>query len=248
MVDPVTVEVVRCATVFIAEEMGVVLRRTAYSPNIRDRMDLSCAVASPRGEVVAQAEHIPVHLGSMVVGVASTLRCLEERGIELYEGDVVVVNDPYVAGTHLNDVMLLKPVYHGGRLVAYVVNKAHHVDVGGLAPGSMSWDARSLYEEGVVIEPVKLVEEGKLVRELLDWLLSRVRAPRYTKGDLMAQLAALNVGERGVRELVERYGVDTVLEAWEETLSYVERYTRRRLREAPRASYEALDYLSLIHI
>jgi len=248
MVDRVTVEVIRHAAIFTAEEMGVVLRNTAFSPNIRDRLDYSCAILSPGGELVAQAEHIPVHLGSMPVGVKNMVRALEENGVSLGPGDVAVSNDPYVTGTHLNDVMVLKPVYVDGELVAYVANKAHHVDVGGLVPGGIGAGVRSLREEGLVIPPVKLVEAGKLREDVVRILEANVRTPRSLRGDLMAQLAALNTGEKRIRELAERYGVDALLEAWEEILGYTERYTRTLLQGLVGdggGAYEAEDYVEL---
>ncbi len=197
-------EVVYKATVFAAEEMGVALRRSAFSPNIRERGDLSCAIADAEGAVVAQAEHIPVHLGSFRVGIRRTLSWLRERGVELGEGDVVVVNDPYVAGTHLNDVMLLAPVHHRGELVAYVVNKAHHVDLGGPVPGSINPQARTIFEEGLVVPPVKLAESGTLREDVLRLIAANSRVPRAVAGDLHAQLAAVRVGARRVVELMAR--------------------------------------------
>ncbi|GAB6148087.1 hydantoinase B/oxoprolinase family protein [Stetteria hydrogenophila] len=244
--DRVLREVIRNAAIYIAEEMGVVLRNTAYSPNIKDRLDHSCAILSPEGLLVAQAEHIPVHLGSMAVGVENTLRRLREEGEELEPGDVVMVNDPYIAGTHLNDVMLLKPVYAGGRLIAVVANKAHHVDVGGSVPGSIGGDVRELLQEGVVVPPVKLARRGVIQWNLVRLISANVRTPRHFKGDLMAQLAALNVGERRLKELAGKYGADAILDAWEYTLDYTERYTRRKIaREARPGSYEAEDYIEL---
>lgn len=250
MLDAGTIEVVKYATIAAAEEMGVALKNTALSPNIRDRQDFSCAVATGNGEVVAQAEHIPVHLGSLYVGVSSLLQHLERRGVELEPGDVVVTNDPYIAGTHLNDVMALKAVHYAGRLLGYVVCKAHHVDVGGLTPGSISVDARSLQEEGLVLPPVKLVEKGVLKEEVLARFQSGVRTPRYARGDLLAQVAALNVGEKRLLELAERLGVDALEEAWGEALRYVERYTRSRVVEleekfSARGAYEAEDFVEL---
>ena len=240
-----TFEVVSCTTVFIAEEMGVVLRRTAYSPNIRDRLDYSCAILSPNGSLVAQAEHIPVHLGSMAVGAKNTLRYLEEHGETLEPGDIVMVNDPYIAGTHLNDITLIKPIYHSSKLVGFAANKAHHVDVGGPVPGSLNAFARELMEEGLVIPPVKIVRKGRIVEELMRLLESNVRIPRYFRGDLLAQIASLNVGERRVLELVGKYGLESVWEAWEKSLDYVEHYTRARLENARKGVFKDRDHMEL---
>lgn len=244
--DRVSFEVIRNAAIFISEEMGVVLRNTAYSPNIKDRLDHSCAILTPGGELVAQAEHIPVHLGSMAVGVENTFRYLERERENLDPGDIVLVNDPYIAGTHLNDVMLLKPVYVGGRLVAVVANKAHHVDVGGIVPGSIGGDASELLQEGMVIPPVKLVRRGVFQKDVLKILEANVRTPRYFRGDLRAQMAALNVGEKRLRELADKYGADTILEAWSYILDYTEQYTRNRVaKEGRPGDYEAEDYMEL---
>ncbi len=246
MVDKLTVEIIRYAAIFASEEMGVVLRNTAYSPNIKDRLDHTCSVLTPKGELAAQAEHIPVHLGSMAVGVKNTLDYVEREGIELNPGDIIIVNDPYIAGTHLNDIMLLKPVYFGNRLIAIVADKAHHVDVGGAVPGSMGGNVKELLQEGVVIPPLKLAERGRIKSEILKLVSENVRTPEYFKGDIKAQIAALNVGERRVRELAEKYGVETLLEAWEEILSYTERYTRRMVRDLDRfGSFEAEDYVEI---
>ncbi len=245
MVDKLTVEVIRHAAIYASEEMGIVLRNTAYSPNIKDRLDHTCAVLAPWGELVAQAEHIPVHIGSMAVGVSNTLRVLRERGEELEPGDIVVVNDPYISGTHLNDITLLKPVYHSGVMVAIVANKAHHVDVGGMVPGSIG-GARELLQEGIVVPPVKLAVRGRVREDIVRILEANVRTPSYLRGDLRAQIAALNVGERRIAELAEKYGAEALLEAWREILDYTERYTRERIRGlGASGSYEAADYVEL---
>ncbi len=239
-------DVILHAAIFAAEEMGVVLRRTAYSPNIRDRLDFSCAVLSPEGDLVAQAEHIPVHLGSMAVGLRNLMREAEKLGLFMEEGDVVIVNDPYIAGTHLNDVMLVKPVYHHGRMIAFVANKAHHVDIGGQVPGSIGGDVGELVQEGLVIPPMKLVERGKVKWELIRLIQANVRTPSYVAGDLKAQLASLNVGEAAIKRLAEKYGAERVLETWSWALDYVEEYTRRTVAElGVEGSAIAEDYLEL---
>lgn len=243
MVDRVTVEVVRGAAVYISEEMDAVLRGTAFSPNIRDRLDHSCAVLDPRGRLVAQAEHIPVHLGSMSVAAAGLVGYMEELGVELGPGDVVASNDPYITGTHLNDVTLLKPVYHGSTLLGYVMNKAHHVDVGGAVAGSINPGARSLREEGLVIEPVRVMEADKVRWDIVRLLEANVRTPRAFRGDLAAQIASLNVGERRLRELAERLGPETVLGAWSEILEYTRRYTRALIGSVPDGEYTGEDLL-----
>ncbi len=240
--DVITAEVIRKSTEFIAEEMGIVLRNTAYSPNIKDRMDCSCAVLSASGEIIAQAEHIPVHLGSLAVGAKNILEYLDREEISVEEGDVIVVNDPYIAGTHLNDVTMLKPIFCDD-LLGFVINKAHHVDVGGSYPGSMSCNAKVLIQEGLIIPPVKLVRRGKIDEDVLKLITSNVRIPRYTMGDLKAQIASLNVGEKRVKELVDKYGSDTVAEAWNWSLEYTERYLRAKIADIPDCEVKAVDYL-----
>ena len=225
-----SLEVIWNALNYISEEMGIALRNTAYSPNIRDRLDHTCAILSREARLVAQAEHIPVHIGSMAIGVKNTIEYLNETGVSLDDGDIIIVNDPYIAGTHLNDVTLIKPVYVSGELIAYLANKAHHVDVGGRVPGSIGGDVESLYDEGIVIRPRKLMERGEIDTAFLDELASRVRTPDYLKGDLYAQIAALNIGEKRVLELVDKYGVKEILGAMEASLEYTERYLRSRLR------------------
>ncbi len=224
-------DVILHAAIYAAEEMGVVLRRTAYSPNIRDRLDYSCAIMSPEGDLVAQAEHIPVHLGSMAIGVKNTVAEAERLGLQVSEGDVIATNDPYVAGTHLNDVLMVKPVYHRGRLVAYVASKAHYVDVGGQVPGSIGGDVVELVQEGINIPVVKIVESGRIREDIVRILKANVRTPGYLEGDLKAQLASLNVGEAMVRRLAEKYGVEALLETWEWALEYTETYVKSVLKE-----------------
>ncbi|OYT48738.1 MAG: 5-oxoprolinase [Desulfurococcales archaeon ex4484_42] len=215
--DPITIEVIKYATIFIAEEMGIILRNTAFSPNIKDRHDHSCAIATASGEIVAQAEHIPVHLGSLFVGIKNVLEYLSKEGISLDQGDIIITNDPYIAGTHLNDVMLLKPIYVKGKILGYLVNKAHHVDVG---------------------------------EDIIKVLQSNVRVPKYFKGDLMAQIASLNVGEKRILELINRYGYDVISESWNEILAYTEKFTRSKINELVKTYdlvgiYEASEYMEL---
>ncbi len=248
MIDPVTIEVIKYALIYTAEEMGVILRNTAFSPNIRDRQDYSCAILSPYGDLVAQAEHIPVHLGSMVVASKNIVSWIEKEGETLESGDVILSNNPYITGTHLNDVMLLKPVYYRDEIIAFVANKAHHVDIGGSVPGSISVDAKTLYEEGLVIPPVKIVEENKLRDDVVKLIQANIRTPEYFKGDIMAQIAALNIGEKRIVELVEKHGVETISEAYEKIIEYTMNYTRNKLADLVKkyyaeGVYEAEDYL-----
>ncbi|MGC9130651.1 MAG: hydantoinase B/oxoprolinase family protein [Pyrobaculum sp.] len=237
-------ELIYRATVYIAEEAGIALRNSAFSPNIRERMDHSVAVLNADGEIVAQAEHIPVHLGSFYIGVKNMFEALRGAGVELEEGDVVVLNDPYISGTHLNDVMVVTPVFWRGRLVAYLVNKAHHVDVGGPVPGSINPNAKTIYEEGFVLPPVKIMRRGELNREVISVWLSNVKTPEATLGDLNAQIAANVVGSRRVVDLFEKYG-ERVAEAWRAAIDYGRRVAEEEIAKWPRGVYAAEDYLEL---
>ncbi len=243
MVDPITIEVIRNALSYSAEEMGIALRNSAYSHNIKERMDHSCAIFNINGDMVAQAEHIPVHLGSLPHGIKNAINYLTERGEAFRPGDIFLFNDPYISGTHLNDVTLIKPVFYKGKHVGFTANKAHHVDVGGKTPGSMSGDATELYQEGIIIPPVRFVSSGKINEDILAIFTENVRTPHITRGDLRAQIAANNLGERRILELIDRYGVEVYLQALEEILNYSERRMVEEIREIPNGTYDAEDCL-----
>jgi len=238
--DPVTVEVIRGGLVYAAEEMGIVLRKTAYSHNIKERMDHSCAIFDSKGRLIAQAEHIPVHLGSMSIALKN---CLKEIDFTLEEGDMVVFNDPYLSGTHLPDITLVAPAYEEKELLGYVVNKAHHSDVGGKAPGSLPGDASEIYQEGLIIPPVRLVRKGDVVKDVLKLILSNVRTQKIRMGDLKAQVAANLLGIRRLREIAQKFGIGVVNEAIDDILDYSERRIRKKISEIREGSYEAEDYL-----
>jgi len=239
-IDPVTVEVIRGALTYAAEEMGIVLRNSAYSPNIKERMDFSCTIFDHKKRLAAQAEHIPVHLGSMQLAVQQGLK--KFRG-KLEDGDMVLFNDPYISGTHLPDITLISPVFHEEEIVAYLANKAHHSDVGGKAPGSMAGDATEIYQEGVIIPPVKFIKKNILDEEIADILLSNMRTPKIRLGDLRAQAAANILGRRRILELVKRYGVLTLHQAMEAIMNYSERWMRTEISKMPEGRYSAEDWL-----
>ena len=216
--------------IYAAEEMGVILQQTAISPNIRDRLDFSCAILDPTGRLVAQAEHIPVHLGTMAVaGPLIVDKVLREYSVE--PGDIYITNDPYLAGTHLNDITVLKPVFYSNKVVAWLINKAHHVDVGGSVPGSIGGRVSSLIEEGTIIPLVRLARRGDIDKTVIEILAANSRTPLQLKMDLHAQLAALKRGEELVKQLIERYGVRNLLDAMKSSIEYVREYTRRSLEE-----------------
>jgi len=239
-VDPVTLEVIKGALIYTAEEMGIILRNSAYSPNIKERMDFSCTIFDGKKRLVAQAEHIPVHLGSMQLAVQNGL---EKFKGELEEGDMLLLNDPYISGTHLPDLTLIHPIFYNGEIIAYAANKAHHSDVGGKSPGSMAGDATEIFQEGIIIPPVKLVKRRKVDRELTNLILSNVRTPHARLGDLRAQIAANLRGEKRVLELIKKYGVETFEAAVEKIMDYSEKRIRNEIKRMPKESCSAEDYL-----
>jgi N-methylhydantoinase B len=236
-IDPAEIAIFNALFASVAEEMGVTLGRTAHSPNIKERRDYSCAIFDPSGDLVAQAAHIPVHLGAMPTSIRA-VRSLAP----LRKGDVAIVNDPYLGGTHLPDVTLASPVFAGRTLVGFVACRAHHADIGGMAPGSMPV-ARELWQEGVIIPPLKLVEAGRLNESLYRLILRNVRSPEQSRGDFDAQLAANAIGERRLLELVERYGVAALHHRMAGLMAYAERMTRAALSQVPEGEYSFEDRL-----
>ncbi|MBW3658514.1 MAG: hydantoinase B/oxoprolinase family protein [Actinobacteria bacterium] len=237
--DPITLEVTRNALVGIAEEAGAALRRTAYSPNIKERVDCSTAVFDARGRLVAQAEHIPVHLGSMPASVAAALEVFGE----LEPGDQVLVSDPYAGGTHLPDWTLVAPVHHDGELIGFAANRAHHSDVGGGAPGSMPAGATDIFQEGLRIPPVRLHRAGEEDADLVRLLCANTRTPRERVGDLRAQVGANRLTERRLGELAARLGPSLLRDAMAATLDHAERSVRAALEELPDGTYAFEDWL-----
>ena len=249
-IDPITLEVMRNGLQSIAEEMGSVLKNTSFSPNIKERMDASCAIFDVQGELVAQAEHVPVHLGSMLVA----LRQILNSTTPLEDGDVILVNDPFIGGAHLPDITLLGGVFFEGELMGYVSTRAHHSDVGGMEPGSMPGRSTEVYQEGLVIPPVRLYKKGVFQEDLLSLVLNNVRTPSERSGDLNAQLAALRPGQKRLTELAYKHGPAHLQAGFTAMLDYAERRIRKRIAELPDGHYvaeDALDndgVLSLIHI
>ncbi len=242
-VDSTTAEIIRNTLLYASEEMGIALRNSSYSPNIRERMDHSAAIFDDKGRLLAQAEHIPVHLGSLPLGLRNTLDYCEKEKIGLDESSMIIVNNPYLAGTHLNDVTVIRPVHYSNSLVAYTANKAHHADVGGKVPGSISIDAKTLFEEGIVIDPRYLIRKNRFVNTAVTALSSKSRTPRERIGDLKAQTAANLTGERRVLELVRKHGRKMFQQACAETLTKTEQLMRLRLSKIPSRTYRAQDQL-----
>ncbi len=221
----------------VAEEMGIVLRRSAFSPNIRERCDFSCAVFDAQGEMVAQASHIPVHLGAMPLTLQTVLPKFEWQ-----PGDVVITNDPFSGGTHLPDVTLIKPVFFEKELVFFLINRAHHADIGGKYAGSMAV-ATHIDEEGVRIIPRYLFRRGKLNEEFFNDLLERLRSPLERKGDFTAQMASLWRGERRLKEMYKRYGVKKLREMATALKEYAVRAMATLIKNIPKGEFSFTDYL-----
>jgi N-methylhydantoinase B len=264
MFDPTTLEIYRALYTSVAEEMGIALRRTAFSPNIKERRDYSCAVFDHAGRVIAQGDHMPVHLGSMPMAVAAAL-----REIKIERGDVVALNDPFAGGTHLPDVTLVMPVV-GGQLsvvrrretatslrrrgvkqrttdngpvtLFYVANRAHHADIGGATPGSMGL-ARDVYGEGLRIPPIRLVRGGQIDEDLMRMILANVRGHDERAGDFRAQIGSLTTGEARLWEIVGRRGAREATEYAAHLIAYSARLMRQAIRMIPDGSYRAEDFL-----
>jgi N-methylhydantoinase B len=237
--DPIRLEVYKNLFASVADEMGIVLRKASYSPNIKERRDFSCAVFDARGQMIAQAAHIPVHLGSMPLSVLSAIQSFER----LQPGDAILLNDPYRGGTHLPDITLVSPVFlENNDLLGFVASRAHHADIGGMTAGSMPI-ARELYQEGLIIPPLKFFEAGELNQAVYDLILANVRTPQEREGDLWAQVAANMRGALRLRELAARYGQDEVRYYMGELLAYTERLTRRLLAGLPPGIYTFADAL-----
>ena len=266
--DPIKLELYKNMLTSVAEEMGVTLQRTAFSPNIKERLDFSCAVFDNTGKMVAQAAHIPVHLGSMPLSVLAAI-----AHTEMVPGDMISLNDPYRGGTHLPDITLVAPVFSDGdmekwkdgrksewkdrrgsqssslpnfqssiRPVFFVANRAHHADVGGMSPGSMPI-ATSVIQEGIRIPPIKLIRGGELDTDLWEFILANVRTPGERRGDMEAQVAANRVGERRLQEMMGKYGAPEIKGYMQELCAYASRMVRARLQEIPNGRYTYTDML-----
>lgn len=238
--DPTQIEVIRHALVSVPEEMGAVLERTSFSPNIKERRDYSCAIFDDNVKLLAQAAHIPVHLGAMPM----MMRAIEDR-FQWRPGDVVVTNDPAAGGTHLPDITLVAPVFDREAdevLMGFVASRAHHSDIGGLAPGSMPM-ATEAFQEGIVIPPVKLVREGVLTEELMDCVCRNTRTPEERRGDLSAQLAACATGVKRFQDLVLKAGREEFRQMSEQLLAYSETVVRAAIGDIPDGKYSFTDAL-----
>jgi N-methylhydantoinase B len=256
--DPTTLEIYRALYTSVAEEMGVTLRRTSFSPNIKERRDYSCAVFDAGGHVIAQGDHMPVHLGSMPMAVAAAL-----RDVTIEPGDVVAVNDPFAGGTHLPDVTLIMGIFlgmepgvrgqepgkrqsrhltPGSRPLFFVANRAHHADIGGATPGSMGL-ATDVYGEGVRIPPIRIVRRGEVCDDVMKLILTNVRSSLERQADFAAQIGSLKTGEMRLLEIVERRGESEARTYAQHLISYSARMMRRTIAAIPDGNYQAEDAL-----
>lgn len=249
LVNPISLEIFRGTLTAIAEEMGVVLTRSSYSPNIKERRDFSCALFDVQGRLIAQAAHIPVHLGAMPDSVAAALAAFDHFA----PGDSIALNDPFLGGSHLPDITLIAPMFVAiegqQRLIGFAANRAHHSDVGGMSAGSMPL-ATEIYQEGIIIPPTKLWEAGQPDAPLLALILRNVRTPHERRGDLSAQVAANRTAVRRMQELVSRWGQESpgdsllALEAHiDAVIAYAQRITEATIEAIPDGSYSFTDYL-----
>ncbi|MCL5770934.1 MAG: hydantoinase B/oxoprolinase family protein [Actinobacteria bacterium] len=242
-IDIITLSVIQNALCSISDEMSAALINTAYSTNIKDRRDCSCAIYKLNGEVIAQSEiGTPLHLGVMPAVVKTILNKFKISEIE--PGDCIIMNEPYPAGPgHLNDITILSPVYFKDKMVVMVANQAHHVDVGGYAPGSMPFGVSEIYQEGLQIPPVKIVKKNKIDEEIMSIITDNVRTKIECRGDLLAQIAANNVGIKRIIELINKYGEKCLFEYIDEILNYSERRIKKGIETLPKGSYSFEDFI-----
>ena len=239
-IDPIKFDVIRNALVEATEEAAVALQRSAYSTNIKTRNDYSCALFNDRIQTVAQALGQPNHLSAFENLVPSAVA---EYGVQrLQPGDALLTNYPYPGGAHLNDITLISPIFHDQKLFGYVANLAHHVDVGGGAPASVG-AFREVFQEGIIIPPIKLVKEGRIDDDVFTLIMAQIRSKRETAGDFRAQIAANNTGIRRLRAVLDAFGADTVTEYVDELIAYTERRARAAIAKLPRGAYQADGYV-----
>ena len=236
--DPIEFEIFKNLFLSIAEEMGHTLCRTGFSPNIKERLDYSCAIYDADGQTIAQGDHLPVHLGAMPLSVRAAI-----NHVQMAPGDTVILNDPFRGGTHLPDITLVSPVFLNKKKPAFfVANRAHHSDVGGMSPGSMPL-AREVFQEGLIIPPIKLIKRGQIDKEILALILANVRTPVEREGDLTAQIAANQIGAARLLEITKRYGHKRVARYAALTQDYAERILRHTISEIPNGTFEYSDAL-----
>jgi N-methylhydantoinase B/oxoprolinase/acetone carboxylase alpha subunit len=237
--DPIEFEIFKNLFLSIAEEMGITLCRTGFSPNIKERLDYSCAVYDEHGQAIAQGDHMPVHLGAMPLSVQAAIEF-----VKMEPGDVVILNDPFRGGTHLPDITLVQPIFIDGESAPlfYVANRAHHSDVGGMSPGSMPL-AQEVFQEGLIIPPVKLIRRCETCADIMALILANVRTPVEREGDLSAQIASNRVGEARLRAIIARYGLARVRHYARAVQDYAERILRHTISTIPDGEYSFEDVM-----
>ncbi|ETX07523.1 MAG: hypothetical protein ETSY2_10795, partial [Candidatus Entotheonella gemina] len=240
-IDLITLEVVRNKVEGIANEMQSTLLRSSFSTAVKEGLDASASLFTLEGETLAQALAIPIHLATLIPIMYTFIERFPAE--EMHEGDLYIMNDPYLGGTHLPDIALVMPVFHHGRLLAFSAAMTHHQDVGGMSPGSVPPNASEIYQEGIRIPPLKLRDRGVFNETLLEMLKLNVRVADMFMGDLGAQIAACTVGARRLGELAERYGYDHTRGLFAELLDRSETLTRHALAEIPNGTYRYVDFL-----
>lgn len=241
-IDPITLEIVGNLLLSVAEEMGVTLVKTAYSTNIKERKDASTAIFDAKGRMIAQAEHVPMHLGSMLSVVTEVLKKFPVETIK--PGDMFITNDPYAGGgTHLPDITMVEPVFIQEELVAFVANIAHHSDIGGKVPGSTSADANSIFQEGTRIPLVRICKKGEVIQETLEFIMINSRTAEERNGDLFAQISCNKAGTKRMIEVISQYGTEYFAQCTDALLDYAEDLMRAGIRSLPNGTYSFEDFL-----
>lgn len=241
-INSIGLEIMGNLLLSVAEEMGIILVKTAYSTNIKERKDASTALFDANGRMIAQAEHVPMHLGSMLSVVEVLLKKYSKEDIK--PGDMFITNDPYKGGgTHLPDITMVEPVFVDNRIVAFVANIAHHSDIGGKVPGSTSSDANSIYQEGIRIPLIRICKEGKVLQDVLEFILLNSRTGEERKGDLYAQISCNKSGVKRMQEIIKKYGVNYFSTCTDALLDYAEELMRAGIRKLPNGEYFFEDYL-----
>lgn len=243
--NPVNIEVFKHLFASVAEEMGSTLRKTSFSANIKERRDFSCAIFNPSGQMVAQAAHIPVHLGSMPLSVISAIKEFSDPADPLRPGDMIILNDPFLGGTHLPDITLVAPVFlenDSSAPFGFVASRAHHADIGGMTPGSMPV-SREIFQEGLIIPPLRFLRSGSVDSSVLKLITANVRTPVERKGDLFAQVGANLRGISRFHDIINRFGSDLVRQYMDHLITYAEQMTRKLIASLPDGAYRFTDYL-----
>lgn len=236
--NPLIKAYVTNALKYVTEEMGISLVNAAYSPNITEREDRSTAIFDEKGRLITQAEHVPVHLGSLAIGFKRVLDYCKKESIEMAKNSMLIANNPYLTQSHLNDVIVLMPFFIEDELVGYLVNKAHHVDVGGSSPGSKSVSAKSIFEEGLLINPTYIVREGKVVQESLSFIKGNSRDPEEREGDLKAQIAANYTGALKLNSVITKVGIDQFRLIVDELIDDTKETVQKKIKELKKIKNE----------